>query len=178
MARPIAPMVTRFIEHEREERPELARRLEALDAQGMHELSGVLGRFEQANKADLDPQQRLLACRVLGRLRAIDLESLTLTNKILDYLDINADGHLSAREMELCVQVFEVFARAESDNDTLSVRELRMLYAVLRHFDGDDNHRLDNPEVRWLRQELTDGPAFMARQRHENPHLRRLLDES
>ncbi len=175
--RPVAPIVTRFMDETRAEDPALRRELDQLDGKGLHELSGVLGRFDGRGRGELDVEQRLLASRILKRLRTIDTETLAVANKVLDYLDLNTDGRLSAHEMELCLEVLEVFAHAESQDGLLSRRELQMLYAVLRHFDGDDSARLEAPEIRWLRHSLGDPPKFMDRMRAENPHLRRLVSD-
>jgi hypothetical protein len=169
-------VVTPFIERTRDEDPALARELETLDATGRHELSGILGRFLVAGHDGLDGAQRLAACRILKRLRTLDADTLTVANKVLDYLDLNVDGRLSSDEMELCLQVLEVFAHAESKDGLLSLRELKTLYAVLRHLDGDDSARLEGAEIRWLRHSLADPAHFMERMRTENPHLRRILE--
>ncbi len=176
-SRPVAPIVTRFLEETRAEDPLLHGELEGLGGKGLHELSGILGRFDGRGRGELDVEQRLVASRILRRLRTIDTETLAVANKVLDYLDLNTDGRLSPHEMELCLQVLEVFAHAESQDGLLSRRELQMLYAVLRHFDSDDSARLEAPEIRWLRHSLGDLPRFMARMRAENPHLHRLATE-
>lgn len=174
--RAVADVVTRFLEHTREEDAPLASVLAALDPDGLHELGGILGRFHTGDPPELDQRRRLLAIRILRRLRTVTPEALGLTNTILDYLDLNTGGRLSAREFELCIEVFEIFADSESPDHLLSLRELQMLYAVLCHFDTDDSARLESKEIRWLRHALSDPPAFMQRMRLENPHVRRLLE--
>ena len=172
---PLAALAESFLESSREEAPALAKQLAALDADGKRELGGVLGRLDARGKGELDPGQRLLARRVLGRLQKPAAESLVLVNRILDYLDLNLSALIEEDELELCVQVIELFARAESRNDTLSTRELEMLYAVLRYLDRDENGQLDPLERAALHQGLSRPEVFLAEQRKQNPFLRRLL---
>jgi hypothetical protein len=170
-----SPLISKFLEQTRDEDPRLFRPLEALDHDGQVALGGVLGRFARAAGAELTPQERLLARRVLGRLHRITSEALTLTNKILDYLDLNANATIEADELELCVEVMELFARAESDNDTLPERELRMLYAVLRHIDADSSGRFEKHERQALRRGLSEPRLFLEEQRATNPLLKEVM---
>ena len=174
-ALPLAALAESFLAASREEAPALAKQLGALDADGMRELGGVLGRLDARGKGELDPGQRLLARRVLGRLQKPTAESLVLVNRILDYLDLNLSALIEEDELELCVQVIELFSRAESDNDTLTTRELEMLYAVLRHLDKDENGQIDPLERAALHKGLSNPAAFLAEQRATNPFLRRIL---
>lgn len=168
-------LVEAFLRHTDEEDPRLARELRKLDAEGRHNLGGVLGRFDERRTAELDATERLLARRVLLRLRRRTTGSLVLANKILDYLDLNADSLLSAKEVALCVDIFERFSGMESTNDTLSERELGMIYAILRDLDRDHDHALNPSERAALRRALDDPAKFLARQREENAALREIL---
>ncbi|MCP4678809.1 MAG: hypothetical protein GY854_25645 [Deltaproteobacteria bacterium] len=164
-----------FLAETGEEDPVLTRRLEPLDVQGRNELGGILGRFDLRNKGVLDARQRLLARRVLTRLHRHNNESLALTNKILDYLDLNHNALLEEDELELCVEIMEFFGRADSDNHTMSQIELEMLYAVLRHIDSNSNGKLDPHERDQLHRGLQDPEAFLADQKVRNPLLSDVL---
>ena len=174
---PLGGLARTFIEASAEEDPTLAKQLAALDAQGLHELGGVLGRLDNRGAGELSPTERLFARRVLSRLHRPNHDSLVLTNRVLDYLDLNLSAILEEDELELCVEIIELFAHADSDNDTLSHRELEMLYAVLRHLDQDGNGRLDPDERAALRRGLAKPAAFLAEHRASNPHLKRVLAE-
>jgi hypothetical protein len=146
-----------------------------LDAQGRLELGGVLGRFDFRHKGELDAEQRLMARRVLGRLHRPATSMLVLVNRVLDYLDLNNNALLEPDEVELCVEIFELFAHADSDNDTVSEHELELLYAAIRQMDRDDNHALDALERRELREALQNPKAFLERQRLRNPRVAELM---
>ena len=90
----------------------------------------VLGRFDQKGRGELDPSQRLLARRVLTRLRRPDRRILALANRVLDYLDLNRNALLEENELELTIEIMELFSRVETQNDTLSERELEVLALV------------------------------------------------
>lgn len=169
-------IVDTFIERTADERPDLGHALAALGPEAQSSLAGVLGRFDRAGRGQLDAEGRLLASRILLRLRVVDGESLAVANRVLDYLDLDSDARLDEAEMELCVKILEAYARAESDDEQVSTRELKMLYAVLRHLDSNHNGRLDAAELRRLHESLAE-PAngFMERQRRENPWFRELL---
>lgn len=171
----LTELVTSFFTHAREEEPNVTAYLEALDPDGHHELAGILGRFDPKRRGHLDPTQRLFAYRILGRLHRPTTHSLVQVNKILDYMDLNANSLIEENELELVTQVFELFAHAESDNDTLSERELDMLYAVLRHIDDNDSRFLEPHERLTLRQALEDPKGFMDHQRAHNPLLKAIL---
>lgn len=159
---PLSRLVATFIAHTREEEPRLLRYLDVLDDEGRTELAGVLGRFDRKGRGELDAQQRLLARRVLLRLHRPTGRSLALTNRALDYLDLDCNALIDDAELELCVEILELFAHADSDNDTLSERELEMMYAVLRSVDSNDNGVLDPHERARLRQGLEHPAALLA----------------
>jgi hypothetical protein len=168
-------LVEKFLEACREEDPALAKSVGALDEHGRVELGGVLGRFERGGRGELSAQERLFARRVLGKLRHVDVDSLSQTNKVLDYLDLNANASIDEEELSICSEIFELFAHADSDNDTLSEKELDMLYAVLRHIDADDSKRFERHERQALRDGLRDPRMFLEKQKQENPLLRAIL---
>jgi len=174
---PVDVIVDDFLAHTDEEEPKLAKSLRALEDDGRRELAGVLGRFDVKRRGQLDARQRLFARRVLIRLRKPSASVLVHTNKILDYLDLNTNSIIEEDELELCVAILELFAKADSDNDTLSEIELEMLYAVLRHIDSDDSHRLESHEREELLVALKDPERLMAKQQMENPRLREILQQ-
>jgi len=172
---PTASLVDSFLAATAEEEPDLHGYLAKLDDEGRLLLAGVLGRFDQKGRGELDAAQRLLARRVLGRLRRPSRPILALANRVLDYLDLNRNALLEESELELAVEIMELFAGIETPNDTLSERELEMLYAVLRHVDTNDNGVIDAHEKERLRRGLEDPAAFLAEQRASNPAFAELL---
>jgi hypothetical protein len=172
---PLAELAAAFIAASAEEAPDLSKQLSTLKDDGMRELGGVLGRLDMRGKGELDAHERLLARRVLSRLHRPSADSLAMTNKILDYLDLDMSSLIEEDELELCVQIIELFCRADSDNDTLTLMELEMLYAVLRHLDKDGNGQLDPLERVALHKGLGNPEAFLAEHKAFNPHLRRVL---
>jgi hypothetical protein len=172
---PLDRLATAFIAASAEEAPGLAKALGALGPDGVRELGGVLGRLDTRGRGALEARERLLARRVLARLQRPDAESLALLNRILDYLDLNMSALIEEDELELCVEIIELFCRADSANDTLTRKELEMLYAVLRHLDRDGNGQLDPLERLALHKGLGAPAAFLAEHRQHNPHLRRVL---
>ena len=165
-----------FLRHTADENPSLARGLSVLDERGRRELGGVLGRLEPRSGGPLGARERLLCRRILLRVRKPSAASFSLLNRALDYFDLDADGKLDEAELELGVRVLEVFARADSPNDTLSEKELRMLYACLRHLDSNHDGRLTGEELRHLGEAVRDPDAFLAAQRATNPRLREVLE--
>ncbi|HPC84277.1 MAG TPA: hypothetical protein P5234_11370 [Thermoanaerobaculaceae bacterium] len=144
-----------FLAATSEEAPELAKALAALDDDGKLELAGVLGRFEDRG---LSPaQQRLMARRFLGRLRKPTARALALTNRIIDFLDRSGNARLDDREIAVGLELLDAFSRVESDNETLSERELDLLGKAVRLHDRDDNRVLDEGELARLRAALADG---------------------
>ncbi len=162
---PLARLVDTFFAATREEDPKLLRYLDDLDEHGRNELAGVLGRFDRKGRGELDAQQRLLARRIVGRLHRPTHHSLTLTNRVLDYLDLDTNALIDDAELELCVEILELFAHAESDNNTLSEHELELLHQVLRDVDTNNNGVLDPNERARLRRWLEKPAELFARLR-------------
>lgn len=141
------PVVDGFLSHTREEDPRLFKRLAALDDEGTRNLAGVLGRFDEHRNGHLEAEKRLLARRILGRIRKPSTFSLALLNRVLDYLDLNGNAILEEKEVGLFGQVCSIFQGAESKNETLSNRELELLYGYLRGLDRDNDGRLSRTEL-------------------------------
>jgi len=174
---PMASLVGSFLAETAQEDPTLHGYLDKLDDEGRRLLAGVLGRFDQKGRGELDASQRLLARRVLTRLRRPDRAILSLTNRVLDYLDLNRNALLEENELELTIEIMELFSRVETQNDTLSERELEMLYAVLRHIDTNDNGVIDAHEKVRLRDGLDDPVGFLAQQLAQNPEFQQLVED-
>jgi hypothetical protein len=174
---PLDSLVEDFLVHSKEESPSLAKYLEVLDPRGKVELGGVLGRFDFRHRGILDAEQRLMARRVLGLLHRPTSDMLVLTNRVLDYLDMNNNALLEAEEVNLCIEILEMFARADSDNATVSEFELQFLYAVLRHIDRNDNQVLDPHERQQLHDGLQSPKAFLQQHRTQNPRVVELLQQ-
>lgn len=168
-------VVTSFLSNCQDESERLARDLAQLDDEGRRSLGGVLGRFDRRGDGYLDAVQRLQARRILGKLKRPSASSLALLNRVLDYLDFNSDSRLSDEEAEICVQILERFARIDSNNESLSDRELRLLYAVIRGIDEDSNLSLDARERAKLKTALENPEVLIAEQQVRNPMVREVL---
>ena len=168
-------VVDRFLSNCVDESERLARDLAQLDEEGRRSLAGVLGRFDRRGDGHLDPVQRLQARRILGKLRKPSASSLALLNRVLDYLDFNADARLSDEEADVCVQILEKFSRIDSNNSSLSERELRLLYAVIRGLDEDHSQALDSRERARLKTALENPGALIAEEQVRNPRVREVL---
>jgi len=173
---PVRPIVESFLAETAEEEPRLHKALASLDEEGLRNLGGVLLRLDEKNQGHLDAEKRLLARRILGRMRRPSTSSLALLNRVLDYLDLNENALLEPKEVQLCVEICEVFQSAESVNETLSDRELEMLYAVLRGLDRDDDGRLSHEERRRLRDALESPAFFLAEQKATNARFREVVE--
>jgi hypothetical protein len=171
---PLGRLVDSFLEQTREEDEKLFKYLDDLDDDGKNQLGGVLGRFDQKGKGQLEPSQRLLARRVLVKLHRPTQRSLVLTNKILDYLDLDRNALIDDAELALCTEILELFSTADSVNDTLSEFELDILYAVLRYLDINDNGCLDSGQKMKLRDGLRDPVVFLEREMATNPLVKEL----
>ncbi|HDP95195.1 MAG TPA: hypothetical protein ENN40_07540 [Candidatus Aminicenantes bacterium] len=166
-----------FIQWTRRDDPGLAKSLETITVDGRRELGGVIGRFTSGPAGVSDPGVRLRVRRLTGRLHKPDVEMLTTLNRVLDYADLNADGRLDETEMELSLQLFERFSGLVSDNQTLSMVELDLLYAVVRFADRNGNGRLDEAERKQLLTEIQGGRSFLRNQLIVNPEFRAVADK-
>ena len=153
----LKPLVDRFLESTREEDPRLFKVLSALDPEGVHNLAGVLGRFDRDDTGALDAEHRLLARRVLLRLRRPTTALLARLNRVLDYVDLNGNSLIEKRELQLFLDLCRGFERAESDNDTLTAHELGLMYAFLRAADRDHDGHLSPEERRHVLDCLRQG---------------------
>ena len=162
----------------RDEAPSLAARLDHLDAEATAQLEGVLGRFDAHDSGHLGQGARRDLIRLLVLLAdPADATSLTWLNRALDYLDLNHNAKLEPAEYAEIMDIFDDFRRTDSDNLSLSAIELELLYAVLRHRDVDDSHRLERDERRALRAALARFDDFWATEVEENPRVREVLQQ-
>jgi len=159
------------------EAPTLAGHLTDLSADARRELEGVVGRFDRDDSGHLGEAQRRDVVRLLVLLRKPDeAESLKWLNKVLDYLDVNANAKLEPNEYAEVMGILDDFRRADSDNLSLSHVELELLYAVLRHRDQDDSHQLERDERRSLRADLERFETFWENEQQSNPLVKEILD--
>ncbi len=166
----LKPLVDRFLEHTREEDPRLHKLLSHLDTEGIHNLAGVLGRFDRDDVGELDAERRLHARRVLLRLRRPTTHALALLNRVLDYVDLNGNALLEQPELHLFLELARAFESAQSPNDTLSAHELGLLYAFLRASDHDHDGRLSADERHRLHENLRQGNLQLAGAPPHHPH--------
>lgn len=156
-------LIDPFLTATREEEPPLAESLEHLDDRGKRQLAGVLGRFGGAARHELHASDRLLARRLLKPLRHRDADSLETLNKVLDYLDLDANGRLDEAELDRCAEAIEHFARLSPPDHQMSRAELETLRRVLRALDANDDHRLDAKERQAFFESVRDPAALVAR---------------
>lgn len=165
-----------FLIRLRTEAPTLAKHLSTLDEEAHHQLEGVVGRFDREDSGHLGEAERRDAIRMLVLLRdPDDARTLQALNKVLDYLDFNADAKIDATEYAETMGILDDFRRADIDDLALSRIELDMLYAVLRHRDIDHSQRLERDERRRLRADLEHFDPFWEKERESNPLIREIL---
>lgn len=156
-------LVEPFLTDTREEDPPLAAALARLDERGRGQLAGVLGRFGGSGRHELHATDRLLARRLLKPLRHHDQDALEMLNKILDYLDLDANGRLDEQELDLCADALESFARMSPPDHVMNRPELESLARVLRALDANDDHRLDATERKAFFEGMRDPAALIER---------------
>ena len=171
-------MAKPFIDGCREDDPGLYKSLLSLDDSGQRELGGVAGRFAPSPARVAEPRVRLRVRRLVGRLRKPDTRMLSVLNRILDYMDFNADARLEDAEMEVCLELVERFSGVVSRNDSLSAIELDLLYAVLRFHDVNLNGRLEAEERESLLKAIEGGRSFLRLQFEKNPDFRKIAQEN
>lgn len=165
-----------FLDRLQTEAPTLAKHLDPLSDDARRALAGVVGRFDRQGSGHLGENERRDAVRLLVLLRKPnEAQSLTWLNKVLDYLDFNANAVIESSEFEEMMGILDDFRRADSDNLSLSHVELELLYAVLRHRDADDSHALERDERRKLRADLERFDTFWADEQRDNPLVKEIL---
>ncbi len=168
-------LLAEFVRELDEEDPKLGKALAKLDADTSAVLEKILLRFDCDKGGTLESDECALASRVLGRVHRPSLKGMTALLGVLNYLDLNENQVLDHQELTLAVEILDLFCKADSVNDTLSVKELDMLLAVLKHIDRDGKGVLDAAGRNQLRDNLWDPDTFLAEQKQTNPHLRKVL---
>lgn len=168
-------LVDAFLGFADSDNPKLAKQIRRLDEEAHSTLENLLSRFDAGGRGELDEIESKLAIRVLGLLHRASASGLDRLFTILDYLDVNANQVLEHQELTLAVEILELFCKADSANDTLSVKELDMLHAVLRHLDSEQRGKLDHDGREKLRDELWDGEKFLEDQKQNNPLLQAVI---
>lgn len=171
----MAALLDAFLNDIESDDSKLAKQLGKIRDEAEDNLVEVLGRFKHNDGEALDEQERKLACRVLTLLHRPSPKGLELLSTILGYLDVNANDVLEYQEAILAAEVLELFCKADSENDTLSNKELEVLQAVLMHLDTDGNGVIDPGERTALRDELWEPEKFLAKQKRDNPLVREVL---
>ena len=123
---------------------------------------GVLQRFDYGQSGQLDAAQAELAARVLGKMHTPSAKGFALMLEVFDYLDVNASQTLEHEELTLAVEILELFCKADSVNDTLSVKELGLLLRAFAKLDVDQNGVLDAVERSAVRDGLWSPDEFLA----------------
>jgi len=159
------------------EDPNLARSIERLDDDARAALGQVLARFDCSHDGQLTPKESWFAARIVNLLYRVSGSGLERIARVLDYLDVDENRRIELDELQLAVEIFELFTKADSVNDSLSNKELDMLLAVLDNLDENDNGVLDPKERAALRDALWTPDEFMAEQRATNPALQELIDD-
>jgi hypothetical protein len=152
-------LVRDFIAYADVEAPKLGRGLGKLfDAPELYDL---LRRFDVGNKRTLDSKQSLLARRVLEKLHTPSAKGLKLLSQALSFMGLG-DLSYGDTDVELAVEILELFCKADSVNDTLSSKELTMLLDALEKLDGNGDGVLDEDERTALRDGLWTPDDFLA----------------
>jgi hypothetical protein len=168
-------LVDEYLGHAESEQPKIAKAVSSLSDDAREAFGKVLAHFDYKNTQTLDDDERQIANRVLVLLHKPTAKSLDALLQVFTYMDCDESQSLEHTELTLAVEVLEMFAKADSVNNTLSVKELNMLLAVLENLDGDSNGVLDEGERRSLRDNLWDADAFLAEQREKNEKLAKLM---
>ena len=166
-------LVDDFLQHTRREDARLHKAL-SRPGDAREPLGQLLERFDYDHTGSLDDGQRELARRVLSKVHRPSTRGFELLVGALDYLDVNTNQRLEHGELTLAIEILELFARAESVNDTLSTRELEMLHAVLRRL-APGGGALGEAARTGLRDSLWDPDAFLAEEKQRNPELAKLM---
>ena len=170
-----AEYTERFIAWADDDAPKLADQIRRLDEEATDTLEAILHRFDCGKNGSLEHKECWLARRAIDLIHRPSRSPLDAMKRVLDYLDVDDNNTLTLEEMTLAIEILELFANADSENGTLSTRELEMLEAVLKHLDTNNNGKLDEDERVSLRDGLWKPQEFLAEQKENNPHLRDVM---
>lgn len=138
----------------------LAKRLaKVADDDNFH---AVLACFDWDGSGTLDAEQRATARRVLDKVHTPSAKGLERLRRALAFLDVDSSTKLEHAEVNLAVEILELFCKADSVNDTLSAKELDLLLSALTKLDRDGNGKLDRDERMALRDGLWTPDEFLA----------------
>lgn len=170
-----AALIDGFLARAEAEDGKIAKAFGKLSGDARASFGTLLSRFDYTHTGTLDDNERALARRVLGLMHTPSGKGVDLLVSILDYLDVNDNQKLEHAELNLAVEILEMFCKADSVNSTLSARELEMLHAVLKSRDTAGRGSLDEAARLELRDALWDPDAFLAAEKQRNPALAALV---
>jgi len=155
----MSQLVRDFIAYAETDAPKLAQGLGRLIDEPI--LGELLGRFDVAKERTLSSRQLQLARRVLEKVHTPSAKGLKLLSEALTYLGL---GMLKVgdADVELAVEILELFCKADSVNDTLSSKEIQMLLKALAKLDANGDGVLDEGERTALRDGLWTPDEFLA----------------
>jgi hypothetical protein len=170
-----AGLIDDFLARVEAEDAKIAKAFGKLGGDGRDTFGTLLSRFDYTHTGVLDDDERGLARRVLGLMHTPSAKGVALLVSILDYLDVNDNQKLEHDELNLAVEILEMFCKADSVNNTLSARELEMLQVVLKSRDGAGRGSLDEAARVELRDALWDPDEFLVAEKGRNPALAALM---
>jgi Ca2+-binding EF-hand superfamily protein len=125
-------------------------------------LEALLRRFDYGQSGTLDADQSALAAKVLGKMHTPSTKGFGLLLQVFDFLDVKDTQTLEHEELNLAVEILDLFCKADSVNDTLSAKELGLLLTALKKLDTDNNGVLDTHERDAVRDGLWSPDEFLA----------------
>lgn len=125
-------------------------------------LEALLQRFDYSQTGTLDTEQSTLANKVVGKMHTPSSKGFALMLQVFDYLDVGKNQTLEHEELNLAIEILDLFCKSDSVNDTLSAKELGLLLAALKRLDKDSNGVLDNSEREAVRDGLWNPDEFLA----------------
>lgn len=106
-------------------------------------LERLLRRFDYGQSGSLDAEQSALAAKVLGKMHTPSAKGFGLLLQVFDFLDVKDTQTLEHEELNLAIEILDLFCKADSVNDTLSAKEIGLLLTALQKLDKDNNGVLD-----------------------------------
>ena len=155
-------VVKSFLLHADTEQPKTAKALRKLNDKAHASLAEVLALFDYRRTGELAERERQLAYRVVRFLHRPSAKGLELLLAALRYLDLDRNESLNHGEITLAVEILELFCKADSVNDTLSVRELEILLGVFKKHDTAGLGVLSASAQASLRDALWDPDTYLA----------------
>ncbi len=125
-------------------------------------LEALLRRFDSSAKGSLDAEQATVAAKVLGKMHTPSAKGFGLMLQVFDFLDVNESQNLEHEELNLAIEILDLFCKSDSVNDTLSAKELGLLLTALKKLDKDNSGVLDAGEREAVRDGLWNPDEFLA----------------